>query len=384
MFETARLPLMERLLRTACLLVFLGLLLFGLWPFNFFPRNRISWLPNRPGARFFGGMAYSPEPLAFPGPISTQGLTVEILLTPAKKAFSQYSEIVSLHQLARHRAFILSQDGTTLYVLGRYHTPTKPSGIPGMSILRGLVPEQSQLVTVTTGGPGTFIYCNGRIIDTYPGTVPFSGLLGGRLVLGNSATGRYPWTGEVRGLAIFDHPLTPEEVSSDYSLWMKSPDELAKRSGIVAAYRFDEGSGTVIHDSAGHAQNLLVPTGLRPLQKIFLEVPSKGSFAHLDDVAVNFLGFMPYGFLLAAYQVLVKRRSGVASTVLAVVVGFLTSLAIEALQVYLPSRDSSWTDVINNTIGTAAGCLVLFWSRICPGSDFTEERGTISRSLSGH
>jgi VanZ family protein len=42
-----------------------------------------------------------------------------------------------------------------------------------------------------------------------------------------------------------------------------------------------------------------------------------------------------------------------------ILVGFGFSLVIELIQVYLPSRDSSLTDVICNTIGTIAG-LILF------------------------
>jgi len=40
---------------------------------------------------------------------------------------------------------------------------------------------------------------------------------------------------------------------------------------------------------------------------------------------------------------------------LAVVVGFGLSLAIELTQVWLPGRDSSLSDLIANTVGTAIG-----------------------------
>jgi VanZ family protein len=45
----------------------------------------------------------------------------------------------------------------------------------------------------------------------------------------------------------------------------------------------------------------------------------------------------------------------------AVLIGGLTSLAIEISQVFLPSRDSSALDLINNIIGSIAGsALALF------------------------
>ena len=46
---------------------------------------------------------------------------------------------------------------------------------------------------------------------------------------------------------------------------------------------------------------------------------------------------------------------------LAVVVGFGVSFAIEYLQAYLPSRDSSLRDLVTNTAGTLIGALAAAW-----------------------
>ena len=46
---------------------------------------------------------------------------------------------------------------------------------------------------------------------------------------------------------------------------------------------------------------------------------------------------------------------------LAVIVGFGVSLAIEWLQAYLPSRDSSMRDLFANTLGTALGAAAAAW-----------------------
>ena len=51
------------------------------------------------------------------------------------------------------------------------------------------------------------------------------------------------------------------------------------------------------------------------------------------------------------------QRNIIVAVVLAVVAGFAVSLAIEWLQAYLPSRDSSLRDLICNTFGTFVGAV---------------------------
>jgi VanZ family protein len=49
------------------------------------------------------------------------------------------------------------------------------------------------------------------------------------------------------------------------------------------------------------------------------------------------------------------------AVVLAVVAGLVVSFAIEYLQAYLPSRDSSLRDLITNVLGTAIGAIAAAW-----------------------
>jgi glycopeptide antibiotics resistance protein len=71
------------------------------------------------------------------------------------------------------------------------------------------------------------------------------------------------------------------------------------------------------------------------------------------DMGVNVAGFIPFGFFFALWFSLTP---GIARPRLtAILLGFAISLLIETLQYFLPTRDSSMTDLLNNTIGTALG-----------------------------
>jgi glycopeptide antibiotics resistance protein len=78
----------------------------------------------------------------------------------------------------------------------------------------------------------------------------------------------------------------------------------------------------------------------------------------LDDIAINILGFMPFGFIVYCHRRLVKPDDRVWNVVWAVCAGAMISLAIELTQVWLPNRDSSATDLFCNTLGTFFGTLV--------------------------
>jgi len=92
-----------------------------------------------------------------------------------------------------------------------------------------------------------------------------------------------------------------------------------------------------------------------------LGAPEKDQYfsrGNLMDVAINFLGFVPFGFILTAWLRFSKYISAPIAFWIAILSGFCISLAIELTQAYLPMRDSSLLDVISNTLGTLAGILL--------------------------
>ena len=77
----------------------------------------------------------------------------------------------------------------------------------------------------------------------------------------------------------------------------------------------------------------------------------------ISDFIQNVLLFMPFGFALACFMSC-KKRSAATELVLSVLVGASLSFAVEFSQVFLPTRDPSWNDVVANAIGAAVGCSV--------------------------
>lgn len=103
------------------------------------------------------------------------------------------------------------------------------------------------------------------------------------------------------------------------------------------------------------------------------------------DVTVNVIGYMPLGALLAVGLVRADRAAG--ARVWPVLVGFVLSANMEALQTFLPSRVASREDCLLNTLGTAVGAaLVLLalrvgllsrWSRLRDRWLVAESRGGV-------
>jgi VanZ family protein len=71
------------------------------------------------------------------------------------------------------------------------------------------------------------------------------------------------------------------------------------------------------------------------------------------DIAVNVLGYVPFGFLAAA--ALQPRLRGAAAFVAATACAFLLTLILEALQSYIPARIASNLDAMCNLLGAAIG-----------------------------
>ncbi len=87
------------------------------------------------------------------------------------------------------------------------------------------------------------------------------------------------------------------------------------------------------------------------------ESPDKRNFR---DISINIFGFVPFGFVFAAYLVLNRNVS--QATIVTILCGAAISLTIEILQEYIPGRDSGLLDVFTNTLGASLGARLFRWA----------------------
>ncbi|UBF27318.1 VanZ family protein [Kovacikia minuta CCNUW1] len=83
--------------------------------------------------------------------------------------------------------------------------------------------------------------------------------------------------------------------------------------------------------------------------------------SNLVDQIANVLLFIPWGFGLGWHIRKKTRLTGAITLVSVLIFSFGFSLSIELLQTFLPTRTSSLSDVLTNTLGGVFGCLSFYW-----------------------
>lgn len=342
------------LLLSICLAMCAGLLLLGLWPFNFAPINQVTWLQKTNGVHFDGyGQIYATTPATI---VAASPLSVEIWLR-SLQAEPTFSAIMSMEK-ASQSEFQVAQSGTDLMVQGHFLTADGTAGIRQIFLDSAFTINSNRLFTLVSSAQGTTLYLDGVLQKSLPDLKLTD--LSGAMAIGHSPSGNQPWTGDLLGLAVYRRTLSRADVSHHYHLWSTRESlALGHEEGIAALYPVDEGGGNLIHNRAGSAPDLMIPDKFYTRHKTILEHSFRFNRSGLHDIIVNVVGFIPFGFLVAAWLQHGWQTPHRRSVLLAVMTGTLTSLLIELLQVYLPSRDSSLIDVISNAGGTTLGAIAL-------------------------
>jgi hypothetical protein len=212
-------------------------------------------------------------------------------------------------------------------------------------------------IAIIFNGEKLLLYHNGEIKnEKKTGPLSFANWDGSYpLVIGSEATGKFPWKGNIYSIKIFERALLPREIER-----LASPENPQRDGDIpLIDYSFDAGGSVIKDGGKGEPANLVIPERFKPYKRAFLERPFnlKEIWRNIGDILINLFGFIPLGFLLSGY---LNRRSwsGKSAFVVSLIIGASISLTIEVLQAFLPTRDSSMTDLIANTLGAAIGFFV--------------------------
>ena len=361
---TAVTEINKKTLSFICWSIFILIALFGLWPFNLNPFNQVFWLKDEPGVRFSGpGHLYSTGSLS--DFFSGRSVSLECWLRPAAEPNNRLPHILSFWDGRRQEVFLLGQWKDALAIRVRTSRADIPRGYRERGKGQVLVKNRMVFITLTSSPEGSTLYLDGARVKEFPGFPLLEDGPAGPsvLVLGNSATGKSYWEGDLLGLALYNRSLSDREARENHSRWIQRDyQSLKSGQGLIGLYPFNEGKGERIGNRTSGSYPLLKPAVFHPRQKVILEWPTKEQLKRrgfYQDLAVNILGFIPLGFFFALRLLRFSRLSAPGAGAATLLLGALLSLGIELTQVYLPTRDSSAGDLIFNILGTLTGIMLL-------------------------
>jgi hypothetical protein len=355
---------MRGILLVICAGVLCALLLAGLWPLNPTPSNNVSQLANQNGLEFGrDGTIYSPNAFQIAAPGEDSFCSLDIWLQPSHGEVKTSVTILAFYTPDDPLKFSLKQYRDALLLQRDYRDEQHHLKTAAIKVERAFRENEKTLFTITSSPKGTVVYGNGEFGESSSRFGLTCESFSGQLIVGNSPVSYNTWQGKLLGLAIFHQSFSKEQASRHYGAWSQArhPVEF-QNERVFALYSFEQGSGRTIHDGTGSSPDLYIPDTFKILHKKLLTPPwEEFSFdlSYLWDVLVNVGGFIPLGFFFYAF--FAWDRSETRAAVATIVLGGLTSVTIEALQVFIPPRSSGVTDIITNTLGTVLGVILCRW-----------------------
>ncbi|NLG19208.1 MAG: VanZ family protein [Fibrobacter sp.] len=324
-----------------------GIFFAGLWPFNFFPPNKVTWNQKE------NSLSFRRSSIAFISEIpeeigSEPGFTIDLKIKPFTRYPGSLPRILSIGRM-KEEYLIIGQwkSGIVFRVFDNYLGEYNEVGYG-----KAFLSKKPVQITLSSGPHGTTIFIDGKAVRSYKKTLMSKhSRLGGTVVLGNSITGDQPWNGDFMHLSIRQGLYTPNTVSD-------SRNDLLR-------FDFTTKKQPEYYVSSGRYKDtkLIVPVRFSPPFKKVLTpfwIDFKPDKHYLFDVILNLIGFVPSGFLLGLILVLCKVKTRKALIITLVVLASV-SLTIELLQVTLPSRTSQLSDLILNGSGGLIGGVIAIW-----------------------
>lgn len=347
----------------------LGMLLlivfFGLQFKNFSLSNNVAWIDGEDGIRFgHYGIAYSHT--AFPSRESSQeptvGLSIELAVRPDDSINDRFKILLCIHAGKDSDQLIIGQWRSSLIVMNGDDYDGKKK-TPKVGVQNALPPKSNSFININSGESGTFVYINGhmrvsngRLVLKIPNETSDA-----VLVLGNSPYGRHSWTGDIYGLAIYEHTLNSGDTSSHFDQYSRKHNfSFPRNIDPKVFYIFDEKTGFKAFDHGSKDHHLVIPSRVKIIKKEILVAPwNEGRLDRqlVQDMVMNLAGFIPPGFFFCALMFHLGGFYKKHGMLLTLCTCFMISLIIELAQAWIPSRSSQSLDLIFNTLGGWLGAI---------------------------
>jgi VanZ family protein len=344
-----------------------------LYPYGILTANGVYPMEFESGAYFDGlGIAFTPGRLdELPdGPLTE--LTAELWVheRPTSRNFGPRA-LFSISDGHHFVPFQLGQWASRLYAYSPRHDRATPWWTQW--IMKERLPRGRDHTVALSWGPGErSIYLNGRL-ELHETITPERPLgLSGRLVLGNSPSGRQGWWGEIQGFALYRTALSAEQIDDHYAIARRSSVAyLATQPDIVALFDLPPSEYPRVRNAS---RNLVPGLGdLRFPPRFTARIESIARFPDFEeiaryglfrDLAQNLALFLPFGWLGIAVRWNGSAKSRRRAWLVTVALGAAFSGGMELVQLTLPTRSAAITDILLNTLGTALGAVAYLTSRV--------------------
>jgi hypothetical protein len=352
------------ILSAICLSILLCILFAGLWPFTSHPQNQVNWLAGSDGLQFGDhGNVRSSGTFDAPGSQHEGPCSLEICVQP-RRTFAS-TTLLSFYR-SRDISFTIRQQVDDVVFLRGPRQPGRRAKLNSIDIARVFRRGKNVLITITTNARIATVYLDGETAAVSSSFGLSSKDFAGELIVGHAPDDNDNWSGQLRGLSIYNHELSAVEVKQHYDLGaMGDHPQISGIQPPEALYLFNEKTDRTVRNQVGSGPDLYIPQYYEVADHPFLEPPWKEFYpgrGYYENLGLNIVAFIPLGFFLRAYFKTGKsiRRPALTS----VIAGLLVSLTIEILQAYIPTRNSGVTDLITNTLGTGIGSSLCGSTRI--------------------
>jgi len=341
-------------------LLIIIILFFGIRLKGYKAENHVTWNQKSEGLVFQQGNSlahtdyFSTEAFS-----STKEFSIEMAISPDIQRIPSFSFILHLPNPDNDWQIVIGQWDATLVVLNNSDYSNKER-MPKIYAPFDLTVNPN-FIQITSGESGTRVYINGKLKGSSEKLLLAGNEFDKQIILitGNSIYSRNPWNGTWQGLALYNRKLDKEALQSHYKQWLAGGSfGFIQKEDSRLLYMFEENTGNVIYNKSNSGPNLIIPENIPVLVKRILSWPDligSNTESMKYDIFINLAGFIPLGFVVCGWFLIIRKDRKLQSLFFCVLSGFLLSLFIEITQVWMPSRDSSLLDLILNTLGTLAG-----------------------------